>query len=174
MPSGKTHDFITLVLAAPTGAATYYFTQDWAITILVVVAMLFGGLMFGPDLDIQSKQYTRWGPMRFIWWPYKVALGHRSRFSHGILFGTLIRIIYFLLVVTLLLAAILLARDWFMHKTAANIVQVQDAFTRMWEIFKPIKREYLIAAFAGLWIGAASHTASDVLGSFFKSVKRSI
>jgi uncharacterized metal-binding protein len=174
MPSGKTHDFITLVLAAPTGAATYYFTRDWAVTILVVVAMLFGGLMFGPDLDIQSKQYTRWGPLRFIWWPYKVALGHRSRFSHGILFGTLIRIAYFLLVVTLLLAATLLARDWFLHKATANLVQVQDAFTRMWEILKPIKREYLLAAFAGLWIGAASHTASDVLGSFFKSIKRSI
>jgi uncharacterized metal-binding protein len=174
MPSGKTHDLITFVLAAPTAAATYFFTQDWMITIIVVVAMLFGGLMFGPDLDIQSKQYTRWGPLRFIWWPYKVALAHRSRLSHGILFGTVIRIVYFLLVVTLLLAATLLARNWYLHETTANVAQVQDAFTRMWEILKPIKHQYLIAAFAGLWIGAASHTASDVLGSFFKSVKRSI
>ena len=44
----------------------------------------------------------------------------------------------------------------------------------MWEIVSPIKRGYLIAAFAGLWLGASSHTITDVLGSFFKSVKKSI
>jgi uncharacterized metal-binding protein len=174
MPSGKTHDLITFVLAAPTAAAAYYFTHDWTLTTIVTVAMVFGGLMFGPDLDIQSKQYTRWGPVRFIWWPYKVTLAHRSRLSHGIVFGTMIRIIYFLVVVSLLLAVALFARDKYLHTSSAGIVEVQDAFTRVWEIFKPIKRNYLVAAFIGLWLGASSHTASDVLGSFFKSVKRSI
>ena len=67
MPTAKTHDLITFVLALPTAAAAYYFTGDWALTVITTLAMLFGGLMFGPDLDIQSKQYTRWGPVRFIW-----------------------------------------------------------------------------------------------------------
>jgi uncharacterized metal-binding protein len=174
MPSGKTHDLITFVLAVPAAAAAYYFTRDWTITGIVTAGMIFGGLMFGPDLDTQSKQYTRWGPLRFIWWPYKVALAHRSRFSHGILFGTLIRIAYFLIVVSLLLALALFLRNRFFQQSPAGIFEVQDAFTRVWEIFKPIKHEYLIAAFAGLWLGASSHTASDVLGSFFKSVKKSI
>jgi uncharacterized metal-binding protein len=112
--------------------------------------------------------------VRFIWWPYKVTLAHRSRLSHGIVFGTMIRIIYCLVVVSLLLAVALFARDKYLHTSSAGIVEVQDAFTRVWEIFKPIKRNYLVAAFIGLWLGASSHTASDVLGSFFKSVKRSI
>jgi uncharacterized metal-binding protein len=155
-------------------AATYYFTRDWILTSIVTTGLLFGGLMFGPDLDTQSVHYTRWGPIRFIWWPYKVALAHRSRLSHGILFGTIIRIVYFLLVITVLLAITLCFRDWYLKDTSASVVQVQDAFSRILEILKPIKREYLIAAFAGLWTGAASHTASDVLGSFFKSVKKSI
>jgi uncharacterized metal-binding protein len=174
MPSGKTHDLITFVLAVPVAVATYYFTQDKTITGIVTLGMIFGGLMFGPDLDTQSKQYTRWGPLRFMWWPYKVTLAHRSRFSHGILFGTLIRIAYFLIVVSLLLACALFIRNTYLHHSSAGIVEVQDAFTRVWEILKPIKRDYLIAAFAGLWLGASSHTASDVLGSFFKSVKKSI
>jgi uncharacterized metal-binding protein len=174
MPSGRTHDRITFILALPTAAATYYFTRDWILTTIVTAGLLFGGLMFGPDLDTQSVHYTRWGPLRFMWWPYKVALAHRSRLSHGILFGTIIRIVYFLLIVSLLLAAGLFLRDWYLTDTSASALQVQDAFSRVLEIIKPIKRDYLIAAFAGLWVGAASHTASDVLGSFFKSVKRSI
>ncbi len=174
MPSGKTHDLITFVLAVPTAAVSYYFTRDWTITAIVTGALLFGGLMFGPDLDIQSKQYTRWGPLRFIWFPYKVALSHRSRLSHGILFGTLIRIVYFLAVVTLLLAIALFIRDKFFLNAPTGVEEMQSAFTRIWEIFKPIRRDYLLAAFAGLWLGAASHTASDVISSFFKMVKRSL
>jgi uncharacterized metal-binding protein len=174
MPTAKTHDLITFVLAVPTAAVTYYFTQDWVLTIITTAAMLFGGLMFGPDLDIQSKQYTRWGPIRFIWWPYKVALPHRSRLSHGIVFGTIIRILYFLLVVTFFTAIGLYVRSWYADDSLASVTQMQDSFSRILEIFKPIKQAYLIAAFAGLWLGAASHTASDVLGSFFKSMRRSI
>jgi uncharacterized metal-binding protein len=174
MPNAKTHDLITFLIAVPTAGLTYYFTQDWMLTLITTVATLFGGLMFGPDLDIQSKQYTRWGPVRFIWWPYKVVLPHRSRLSHGILFGTIIRILYFLLVVIFFTAIGLYVRSWYLHDTITSVTQVEDSFSRVMDIFKPIKHNYLIAAFAGLWLGAASHTASDVIGTFLKSVKRSI
>ncbi|MEW6213092.1 MAG: metal-binding protein, partial [Acidobacteriota bacterium] len=101
MPSANTHDLITFLLIPPVAAAAYYFTGDWAVTAIATGAMVFGGLMFGPDLDIQSRQYARWGPLRFLWWPYKAVLPHRSWLSHSILFGTLIRVAYFLLIVTL-------------------------------------------------------------------------
>lgn len=174
MPSGKTHDLITLILAAPTAALAYYFTHDWVITGITTAAMIFGGFMFGPDLDIQSRQYTRWGPLKVLWWPYKVMLPHRSRLSHSILLGTLIRVIYFLAVITIVLALSLYVRDAYLRGAWAGLGGVSDAVTRVWEIFTPIKRSYLIAAFAGLWLGATSHTISDVLGSFFKSVRKSI
>lgn len=174
MPSGRTHDLITLLLAAPTAAGAYYFTQDWTVTAITTAMMVFGGLMFGPDLDIQSRQYVRWGPLRFLWWPYKVMLPHRSRWSHSILLGTLIRVIYFLAIVTLVLAVSLYIRDAFIYHNEQGFQEFTGTFARVWEIFSPIKRNYLIAAFVGLWIGATSHTVSDVLGSFFKSVRRSI
>src|ERR671917_2173971 len=100
MPSGKTHDMVTLVLAPPTFAAAWGLTGSVWLSAAATVAMLFGGLMFGPDLDIQSRQYTRWGPLRVLWWPYKVVFRHRSRWSHGIVFGTLIRVVYFSLALT--------------------------------------------------------------------------
>jgi uncharacterized metal-binding protein len=130
--------------------------------------------MFGPDLDIQSRQYARWGPLRFLWWPYKALLPHRSWLSHSILFGTLIRVAYFLLVVTLIVAACLYVRDVYLNGEQWGSTEVKGALTRVWETLAPIKRDYLIAAFAGLWAGASSHTVADVLGSFFKSVRKSI
>ena len=174
MPSGRTHDLITILLAAPTVAVAYYFTNDVTITLVVTAAMIFGGLMFGPDLDIQSRQYTRWGPLRFLWWPYKVILPHRSRLSHSILIGTQIRVIYFLAVVTLLVVVCLYVREVYIYDKPAGLGEVQGFFAQVWKVFSEIKRSYLIAAFIGLWVGATSHTVSDVLGSFFKSVRRSI
>src|SRR5437868_6521284 len=105
MPSGKTHDAITFILAAPTFVAAWGLTGKVALALLATGAMLFGGFMFGPDLDIQSRQYARWGIFRFLWLPYRVMFRHRSRWSHGIIFGTLIRVLYFTAIIALLTAA---------------------------------------------------------------------
>src|SRR5215210_4730543 len=121
MPSGRTHDLITILLAAPTAAVSYYFTNDLTITLIITAAMIFGGMMFGPDLDIQSRQYARWGPLRFLWWPYKVILPHRSRLSHSILIGTQIRVIYFLAVITLLVVVGLYVREVYIYDKHAGI-----------------------------------------------------
>lgn len=48
MPSGKTHDALTFLLAAPIAAITYVVTADIALTVIAIAAFLFGGLMFGP------------------------------------------------------------------------------------------------------------------------------
>src|ERR671939_1651072 len=105
MPSGRTHDTITFILAAPTFAIAWGLSGSIALALVAACAMLFGGLMFGPDLDIQSRQYTRWGVFRFLWLPYRMLFRHRSRWSHGLIFGTLIRVIYFAAILALLVAA---------------------------------------------------------------------
>jgi len=76
--------------------------------------------------------------------------------------------------ITLALASSLYIRDAYIRGAGLGLGELTGAFARVWEILSPIKRDYLIAAFIGLWIGATSHTVSDVLGSFFKSVRRSI
>lgn len=166
MPSARTHDLITLALAAPVAATAYYLTADLKAALVAAAAMLFGGLMFGPDLDIQSKQYARWGPLRFLWWPYRALLPHRSRLSHGILLGTLVRLIYFIAVVWLLLGAAL----YF----AGAGRSFAAAFGHIWELISQVNRKYLVAGLAGLWIGAASHTLADLIGTFLRSLRRSI
>src|SRR5436190_9049930 len=101
MPSGKTHDAITLILAAPAFAVTYAATNSFPLSIVVAAAFIFGGIMFGPDLDTVSRQYSRWLIFRFIWLPYRRFFKHRSRFSHGLIFGALGRVVYFMGVLTL-------------------------------------------------------------------------
>jgi uncharacterized metal-binding protein len=165
MPSGKTHDLITLMLAPPTFAAAWGLSGSLAVSAAATAAMLFGGLMFGPDLDIQSRQYTRWGVFRFIWLPYKAAFRHRSRWSHGIVFGTLIRIIYFAATLTLLFWAGIYVRAVFLTGDATpGWRDVMHA----WRVVEDGAASYgvggreLLAVLAGLWWGAASHTLADV------------
>jgi uncharacterized metal-binding protein len=171
MPSGKTHDAITLLLAPPTFVAAWGVTGSYALAGLTTVAMLFGGFMFGPDLDIQSRQYTRWGVFRFLWLPYRAIFRHRSRWSHGIIFGTLIRVVYFALMLALVISAGVYLRALFM---AGGVLPGWDEVTRAWVAIEAgiaarasvgIDESLLLATFAGLWWGAASHTLTDVAWS---------
>jgi uncharacterized metal-binding protein len=165
MPSGKTHDLVTLALAAPTFAAAWGLTGSLTLSAAATAAMVFGGLMFGPDLDIQSRQYTRWGVFRFLWFPYKVAFRHRSRWSHGIVFGTLIRVVYFASVLTLLLWAFVYARAFF---TTGGGVPGWREVVQVWRTLEEaaaargVGPHVLLAILVGLWWGAASHTLTDV------------
>jgi uncharacterized metal-binding protein len=169
MPSGKTHDLITVVLAPPTFAAAWGLTGgDWVLAAAATAAMLFGGLMFGPDLDIQSKQYTRWGVFRFLWFPYKVVFRHRSRWSHGIIFGTLIRVVYFAAALTLLgWAGVYLRAAYVAGAAAPGWADILNA----WQLIAAGAARYglggyfALAVLAGLWWGAATHTLTDVAWS---------
>lgn len=164
MPSGKAHDAITWILAVPTYALTYYWTGSFRLAGCATLATLFSGLMFGPDLDIRSKQYHRWGVLRFLWLPYQKFMPHRSRFSHGIVLGPAIRIIYFGIILTLLIFAFsylrasllggepLMARDVVRYRP-----QAENIFWWAWQ------QPETWAIIAGTWWGAATHSITDII-----------
>ena len=170
MPSGKFHDAITFILAVPAFAATYAVTGHLATSAVLFTTFLFGGLMFGPDLDTVSRQYSRWLIFRFIWFPYRRFFKHRSRFSHGLIFGALGRVVYFMGVLTL---TAFLATYVYLFFSGGKIPSIFD-FTRVWKTIGDFTQtnfgeHFLIAVFAGLWFGAASHTFTDMAGSFIKT-----
>jgi uncharacterized metal-binding protein len=169
MPSGKTHDAITIILAVPTFVAAWGLTGNLALAILATGAMLFGGFMFGPDLDIQSRQYTRWGIFRFLWLPYRGLFRHRSRWSHGIIFGTLIRILYFTLVLALIVSAGVYLRAALSNGPLPTFDEVHQAWRAIETGLRESVGEHAVwAALAGLWWGAASHTLTDVAWSVLR------
>ncbi|MBV9209974.1 MAG: metal-binding protein, partial [Acidobacteria bacterium] len=169
MPSGKTHDTITFMLVLPTFAAAWLVFGSVGLATVVTCAMLFGGLMFGPDLDIQSRQYTRWGVFRFLWLPYRMLFRHRSRWSHGILFGTLIRVIYFGLVIALLVAGAVYLRAMLVSGSPPSLSEIISAWQAIESgITQTVGKHAALAVFAGLWWGAASHTLTDVAWSMLR------
>ncbi|MFN2454715.1 MAG: metal-binding protein [Pyrinomonadaceae bacterium] len=174
MPSGKTHDAITVILAVPTFAGAWGATANLWLAAAATCAMLFGGFMFGPDLDIQSRQYARWGVFRFLWLPYRAMFRHRSRWSHGIIFGTLIRVVYFAVVLALLAVAAVYLRAMLMDRAAApgfaSVIAAGRAIeTGLKHYSGAASYTHLVwACLGGVWWGAASHTLTDVAWSVMR------
>lgn len=161
MPSGRTHDRITLWCLPFVIGLTAWVSRSALLTVITSLSFLVGGFMLGPDLDIYSIQYKRWGLIRWIWLPYQIALPHRSKFSHGPVIGTALRVIYLTVWIALLILLIALAMNAFWD--------AQLTWTSMGTTLKATLKHYfleLIAILVGLEVGAMSHSISDVLGSY--------
>ena len=173
MPNANTHDAITYAIIPVTFIAAEMYWGNHMTAVIATVAMLFSGLMFGPDLDLNSRPYRRWGPLRFLWKPYQAALSHRSALSHGPLLGTIIRIVYFLIVFSLFCATLLYFRHRYVNG-AQNTWEGEfngiksDLFT----LIGNTDNRYLWGGFAGLWVGALAHTTADIVWSAIKRSRR--
>jgi uncharacterized metal-binding protein len=174
MPNAPTHDLVTyLVTPCVFGLAEYY-GFDHITGLLTAGSVLFAGLMFGPDLDTLSTPYNRWGPLKFLWWPYQKALPHRSILSHGplALLGTVFRIVYFhLIIITLVFSSLSLWRAIQGAPVDFNgqVISVADWLDTLYGSATSIQ---WIGIFVGLWIGALSHTIADFAGSAWKRSRR--
>lgn len=145
---------------------TLVLTRNSHLTLLVAGGFLFSGLMFGPDLDIYSHQFQRWGWLRWIWLPYQKSLHHRSFLSHGPVIGTVLRVVYLgtwigMLTIVGLLGVYLVSEvQW----TVQMMVQV---------VARSLLNHYpeLIALFVGCELGAMSHSLTDWGNSTYKRIK---
>ena len=95
MAIGRDHDRATLLACMPFGLALTPWLGLEA-GLIGAGAFAFGGLWLSPDLDTQSKPLHRWGALRWIWWPYRRLVPHRSLFSHGPLIGMALRLLWLL------------------------------------------------------------------------------
>lgn len=175
MPSGRTHDIFTFVLIPPSFIASQLYWGDLALSATASAAMAFAGLMFGPDLDIHSVQYKRWGPVRFIWYPYRAAISHRSRLSHGLLFSTIFRLLYFLVVILLISTAVLYLHNlYFAGQETTWLTEFQRVSDELASIWHQTDKQFMKAGFIGLWAGAAAHTIIDVINSIRKLIWKAL
>jgi uncharacterized metal-binding protein len=167
MPSGQTHDRITLWTLPVAAGLTLAVTHSSTLTLIVSGGFLFSGLMLGPDLDVRSVQFKRWGWLRWIWIPYRGSLRHRSPYSHAPVTGTVVRVAYLLLWLGLI---------GFVSLTIANEL-LQLGWT--WEEIAGVMRRslhhywlYWIALAVGLELGALSHYLADWGISTHKQVQK--
>jgi len=174
MPSGRTHDSITLWSLPLIAGVTFERTHNASLTLILSGGYLFSGLMFGPDLDVHSQQYKRWGLLRWIWLPYRRSMRHRSFLSHGVLVGTLIRVVYLLCCLTAAIGLVLM-----LSAIAYTVVGESATWTQFFSHYGSEAKEWLgrslhhhsiewFALLLGLELGALSHSLSDWIGSRYK------
>jgi uncharacterized metal-binding protein len=169
MPNARTHDAITYAIIPLTYVGAVLYWGDHVISAIATVAMLFSGLMFGPDLDLDSKPYRRWGPLKFLWKPYQAALPHRSVLSHGPILGTIIRIVYFLIVFSLFAATVLYLRNRYVNGAQTTWQAEFDVIKAdLFTIYNETDERYLLGVFGGLCVGALAHTVADIVWSAIK------
>ena len=147
MSSGQTHDRVTLALAPFILVGAWYFV-GW-LALIVLSTFLFAGFAFNGDLDLKSQVYYRWFFMRWIWIPYQ-QFCHRSFWTHGILIGTIIRVLWLGIPTTVILA-----------------------LCGMWPLVIPFILTFkvkIILVFIGLELGSMSHTFMDWASTGFKKL----
>lgn len=91
LASGRRHDQSIWVLSLPLGIAVGL-VLGWTAGLIAAASCWVGGLWLSPDLDTRSNALRRWGPLGFLWWPYRLLIPHRSLWSHGPVLGTTARL----------------------------------------------------------------------------------
>jgi uncharacterized metal-binding protein len=163
MAAGLTHDRITKICLPLVAGGGWILTRSGELTLGLAASFLFSGLMFGPDLDIQSVQTQRWRWFQWLWQPYRKLVPHRSLLSHGPILGTLGRVLYLGSWVALVLTIGYFSRRWL----GFSLQQEQQFLlqSRKWAIdHTPLLWTMLI----GLELGAMSHYLADLISSAFK------
>jgi uncharacterized metal-binding protein len=166
MPSGRTHDRITLWTLPLVAGLVQVVAQRSTLTLMICGGFLFGGLMMGPDLDTHSIHYKRWGIFRWIWLPYRQSMRHRSPWSHGPIMGTTVRVLYLMLWLGLVsLVSVAAVNEMVQIGWSWN--QLGQFWLRQFYRY----RQEMLALFVGLELGAFSHYTADWLVSGYKKRK---
>ncbi|MBC7086721.1 MAG: DUF2227 family putative metal-binding protein [Methanomethylovorans sp.] len=155
MPNGKTHELINVILLIILLGVFCYLSmteekgilQKFVNTYSIIVFSLFylfATFFLSPDLDVKSRSYKRWKILRILWWPYRITFKHRG-FSHNLLFGPFIILVYF----ALLLFSLLILTS----------IEVQY-----------IPLDLIIYAIIGIVLSIEIHILSDCLFTKLKSI----
>lgn len=132
MSSGRTHAKVSAYAAATVFVAGTAMGNAYSSAIIALGCL--AGTVLTPDLDLPRGPFL-W---RLIWWPYQMALEHRSEFSHAPVLGTLGRVAY-IIVPTAIVA------------TVAGLRITDDSLPIMGQLF------------AGLCLSDALHAIMDAL-----------
>lgn len=167
MASGKTHDKITvafspivmIILGIVNIELVSNVQEIIILTFIGLAVYIFGGYMFSGDLDIKSREYYRWGKIKFIWIPYQKIFSHRSIFTHGFILGPTIRIIY-MYAIYILISAIMYSFTMITLSTI-DIIRVTVKLIND-------NINFTINIAIGIYLGSGLHTATDLVYSFLK------
>ncbi|ACL23176.1 metal-binding protein [Chloroflexus aggregans] len=168
MPSARAHDLITVLSGAAITPLAYYACLEFtpiapdtalACSLWLGGAHLLSGIMFSPDLDIDSAIDNRWGIFFWIWRPYMWLIPHRGFWSHSLVISPLLRLGYFAAVGYGLAFAVV----WGL----GQLGMTTPAYHREWAAWvQGLIRAHSTETWAfviGFCTGSAAHTIADWL-----------
>jgi uncharacterized metal-binding protein len=170
MPSGKVHDQLTLASAALTLPLWIVAVpnHDPALYLTGTAAYLFSGFLLSDDLDTNSLCYKRWGVLKFLWWPYRTFVPHRSWLSHGLVIGPLFRVAYFVAALsTTVKCFVLISNKYILVVDRTGILRHTKLSMTEWIFHNPA---FVIVIVIGLIFGGFTHSVADYWVSFWKKV----
>lgn len=175
MPNAPTHDRIAIagaMIGAPIAAAGAWYTHAPAAHIAIAPVLwgachLLSGMLFSPDLDIDSEIDNRWGWLFWIWRPYMWVVPHRHWISHGLIIAPLLRGMYFVASVVLLSSVIA-----FLAQLAGVTMQLPQSWQySAWQYLSQQPHICVIALVA--WVSAGDmHSIADVVSTARKRSRR--
>jgi len=147
--TGRRHDQFTNYLALPYGLICLMWL-GLAGFFVGSFAFWFGGLWLSPDLDTNSRPSRRWGPLAWLWTPYRKLVRHRGWLSHTPILGSACRLFY--------LASMIALACWVLQPLGAPAPQhLAIKLQQCWLL----QRGMCIAALGGLEASAWLHLIQD-------------
>lgn len=178
MPNTPVHDFLTIasgIVLAP-GIYGVLYEANVAnqtavvITTLILTAHVVSGVLFSPDLDLDSRIHKRWGMFFYIWLPYKWIIPHRHFWSHGLVLPPLLRLGYFfgMIILTIFLIERIAA------SAGIDLPIVHNSVA--WAILAWIGQNEMVSVCIaiGFISGSAVHSIADWLHSGGKKLIRTL
>lgn len=101
MPDYNTHrifNYLTFLVISVLLFKLQVVITDMKLFLALGVGFYIGTDFITPDLDIESKAIKRWGRLKVIWLPYKWLFKH-GQSSHNILYGAIVRVVYFSIII---------------------------------------------------------------------------
>ncbi len=169
MPNAQTHDIITLVTAAGANLVYFKLSPDPkpSMAVLFTATYLFAGYACAGDLDLNSKEYQRWGPLRILWWPYKTFIPHRSWMSHGLILGGLVRLCYLAVICALIFVGGLSCYAWLTHHSVDSLAVTKDRWFSLVGLMKARPYE-TTALLGGFILAGTTHSLADIISTWYK------
>lgn len=166
MPNARTHDLITVASGVALGPIVYHiaatilaqpYQEAMANTLWLVGAHLLSGLLFSPDLDLDSAIDNRWGVLFVLWRPYMWAVPHRHFWSHSLIFAPLLRLAYFYFVII----GLLLFGAWGLAQIGLVVPDYATRLATQIQIITSSEPAKTLAFLIGFCTGSAAHTIAD-------------
>jgi uncharacterized metal-binding protein len=166
MPNARTHDLITVATGVALGPIIYNLTtqtldqpysEALANTLWLVGAHMVSGLLFSPDLDIDSAIDNRWGFLYVLWRPYMWIIPHRHFWSHSLIFAPLLRLAYFYF----MLIGMLLFGAWGLAQIGLVVPDYASRLSARIQAITADEPAKTLAFLIGFCTGSAAHTIAD-------------